>query len=413
MATPSPRPSDHTLGNTGPSSSFLKKLLNEINGEDNSAPTRRHTQPRMTAASRPRSHGSRKRRSSVWVGGATMAQDARDQLRVADEERLQRDSLQGIDGTPALGPTPRLISSQRLIGSSSSGSCLTGTAGKDSNEKKLGKSIIPRSILRRSGSKAASPRPQLSLAGLGMPSAQFLVPPSSSVDRANSPPSPLMFCDIDSDISLTPSDIEPPTSAATDDSTQASTWSASYPPNSFPARSRSPGKRNREALNHPRTLTKKLRTSIRPDTQSDTTGLQTFRRMGDDNRRLVQNAEFTERAAALPASISPNDLVMLPELSSFRPDATPATPVRPSVRRSSMPYRSPSASPETPSWARSLHLVDTDVSIYKGQADPWRENLLCLYCFSRHGTFSKMLPLGYETCGGEKVLDSHYWEPVD
>ncbi|KAF2849584.1 hypothetical protein T440DRAFT_130423 [Plenodomus tracheiphilus IPT5] len=412
MTTPSPRPSDLTLGNPGPSSSFLKQLLNEINGEENPAPARRDPSQRTTPAFRPRSHGSRKRRSSVWVGGATIAQDARDKLRVADEARLRRASLQGTDGTPALGPTPRLIRPRSPASSSSSGSSMMDVRSSDSSLKKLGKTSAPRSLLRGSSSNAASPRQRPNLSGLRMPPAQFLVPPSTSAERANSPRSPLIFCDIDSDISLTPSDTEPPTSAATDDSTQASTWSASNPSNRGSYKSISPGKRDCETFGQPRMPAKKLRNSTLPETQSTTLESRTSRKLGDDNRRLIRNAEFIERAAALPESISAEELVILPELSSFRPDATPTTPVRPGSRRASMAEKSPCPSPETPSWARSLHLIDTDVSIYKGQANPWRDNSLCLYCFSRHGKFSKVLPLGYEVCGSDAVLESHYWEPT-
>jgi len=161
-------------------------------------------------------------------------------------------------------------------------------------------------------------------------------------------------------------------------------------------------------------LNKKLRTNTLPETQSSLAGPRTFRALGGDNRRLIRNAEFIERAPALPESISPGAHAILPELSSFRPDTNPTTtPIRPAARRSSAPPNSPSVSPETPSWARSLHLVDTDISIYKGPIDEQRENSLCLYCFSSHGNFSKMLPHGYETCGREEMLDSHYWESLD
>ncbi|KAI8931632.1 hypothetical protein NX059_011283 [Plenodomus lindquistii] len=412
MTTPSPRPSDLALSNTGPSSSFLKQLLNQIKGQDDTAPPQRHVYQRSTPVLRPRPHGSRKRRTSVWVGGASIARDVRDKLRVADEARFPSVSPQGTDGTPLLGPTPRLVSPQSLTSSSSPGSCVLGTTRSESNLKQSREKATPKSILLGSTSKAAPHSPRPDLTGLRIPSAQFLVPPNCNIDAPNSPVSPLMFCDIDSDISLTPSDTEPPTSAATEDSTQASTWSADHAPNSFPSRSISPGKRGLETQEQPRMLTKKMRTSTLPEAKSNPFGSRTSRRLGDDNRRLIRNVEFIERSAALPASISPDESVILPELSSFRPEATPTTPVRPAMRRSSMPHKSPSRSPETPSWARSLHLIDTDVSIYKGQSDPWRENLLCLNCFSRHGKFSKMLIHGYETCGGDQVLDSHYWEPA-
>ncbi|CBX96220.1 hypothetical protein IAQ61_001398 [Plenodomus lingam] len=412
--TPSPRPSDLSLCNPGPSSSFLKKLLKEINGEDSHASKSSNTSQRTTAVSHPKSYGPR----TVWVGGASMAQDARDKLRVADEARLQRASLQGTDGTPALESPSRVTTSLSLTSSTSSRSSSTDITGMNADEKSLGKQATLRGILRGSCNKAASPPQQPNISGLRLPSTRFLLPPDGSIDRPNAPSSPLMFCDIDSDISLTPPDTEPPTSAATDESTLASTWSASILPSPMSGRSMSPDKRTFEMADQPRMLTKKMRTNTYPEARSHPTSSRTSRPPDINNHNLLHTEEFTERTASIPLSPNSDPLALLPQLSSFRPDATPSTPVRRRPRTCSVPRRSRSRSrsrspsPETtPSWARSLHLVDTEIfSVFKGEAEAWQNNLLCLYCFSRHGRFSKMLPLGYEMCGGAEVLDSHYWE---
>lgn len=170
-------------------------------------------------------------------------------------------------------------------------------------------------------------------------------------------------------------------------------------------------------------LSKKMRTVTLPETGSDYMGaarrsMTNEHIHGDDNRRLIRNSEVIERASALPTSISPGTQHALPELSSFSPDASiprrfiPTTPTRPSTRRASIPNSNPSPIPaDTPPYARSLHLIDTDISVYKGvQSDGWRENALCLYCFRRRGTFNKILMHGYEVCGREEILESHYWE---
>jgi hypothetical protein len=112
---------------------------------------------------------------------------------------------------------------------------------------------------------------------------------------------------------------------------------------------------------------------------------------------------------------------IMPDLSSFRPQAVDAqgiprataTPSRPGTRRTSVIERDNSAEfAETPSYARSFHLVDTDdISIYqKTHGDEWRSSPLCLYCFRKHGNFSKLEEYGYEACGRDEALESHYWQ---
>jgi hypothetical protein len=107
-----------------------------------------------------------------------------------------------------------------------------------------------------------------------------------------------------------------------------------------------------------------------------------------------------------------------PEVSSFRPEVAgpqgvppiSITPVRPSTCKLSAIERSPTPElDDTPIYARTLHLVETDVSVYKKiHGDEWRDNSLCLYCFRQHGDFSKLTLRGYEVCGRNEALESHY-----
>jgi len=221
MSTPSPRPRDTPLDNSGPPCSFLRQLLEEINGDDGLVASRRRASSQSTLASWTTMDTSQKRRSSVWVGGEPIAQDARNKLRAADETRLRRASIQGTDGTPALRSTPQLASPQRINGSSAPQRKSTGPAHIDLNLNELGDKSTPRTILRTTNN-AASPCQKLDSSGSYMSCAQPLILPGDTADRAISP---LIFCDIDSDVSLTSSDSEPPTSATTEGSTQASTWS--------------------------------------------------------------------------------------------------------------------------------------------------------------------------------------------
>ena len=144
------------------------------------------------------------------------------------------------------------------------------------------------------------------------------------------------------------------------------------------------------------------------------------RSIGGDNQCVIHDQTFTERA---PAPLDHVDSIVtstMPELSSFRPQAAdaqgiphaPSTPTRPATRRSSVAVQAESPEPtETPSWDRSFHLVDTEVSIYKKiHGDQWEDYPLCLHCFRRHGKFNKIEEHGYEVCGREEALESHYWQ---
>lgn len=66
---------------------------------------------------------------------------------------------------------------------------------------------------------------------------------------------------------------------------------------------------------------------------------------------------------------------------------------------------------ETPTFARAMHLIDADISIYKyDHGEEWKEKSLCQYCFRQHGSFNRILTHGYEVCGREEMLKNHYWE---
>jgi hypothetical protein len=401
MTTPNGRPSLRSCNDDGPSGSFLRQLLDEINGTVTPI-TRRVTTP-ATPGSLPPSRGTGSGRAgSIWVGGTAVAQDAREKLRAADEARLQKtSSREGCNEVWAQPPAGTLTSHSHTVPSSP----VHPYYGLNSN--------------------AAPSRPRPTLSSLQIPSSRFITQPTmldNDIARANSP---LMF--VDSDISSTPSPSEAPSSAVTVSSSEATTapsrrgsWCRDFP--HFGKRSRSP-----EAM--PRMITKKMRTMTLPDTWCPTAS--------GNNTSMFQNTEFIERAALAPfCSYNPQD--QLPELSSFRPVTTTSpgaieSPPRPKTPTwASAQGRSATSSPEpreTPSFARPLHLTDSsiivaknaqgdewvnNISIYKYvHGDEWRRNSLCQPCFRRHGQFQRILTHGYEACGLYEALDSHFWEPSD
>jgi hypothetical protein len=125
---------------------------------------------------------------------------------------------------------------------------------------------------------------------------------------------------------------------------------------------------------------------------------------------VIQSSTFTQRTPAPFDLVSSITTGMYTKLPSFRPQV--ATPVRPSTSESPKIERDESpVSADSPVYARSLHLVDADVSIFKKtHGDEWKENPLCLYCFRQHGNFNRFNEHGYEVCGCNEALESHYWE---
>jgi hypothetical protein len=185
-------------------------------------------------------------------------------------------------------------------------------------------------------------------------------------------------------------------------------------------------KRLRDRSATPEMIPKRMRTmtlpaiSGRPIAQSMTRSTSWRNTIGGDNTYLVRGSSFSERGPSVVQPLSPINTSPPPEVSSFRPHAAgpqgiahrPTTPIRATPRRSSTAERDQiQEQADTPVYARSLHLVDTDVSVYKkDHGDEWREHSLCLYCFRRYSGFNKLRKHGYEVCGRDEALESHYWE---
>ncbi|KAF2624541.1 hypothetical protein BU25DRAFT_493528 [Macroventuria anomochaeta] len=423
MATPYSRSNSSGALNSGPSRTLLQQLLEEINGA--SSPRKvRNESPLQSPASTRSWSSSQNHSPSVWVGGSS-AQDACDKLRAADEARQRMVAANSIDGAPNMQtPTLRL---------DTSGLEMQDTT-LDEHERR------PVSGLHRTPDPVRYPHDYmqhmmkgsplsmtvgLSPATQGHDDTPFHLQASPFGNAVPQPLSPLIFTDVyfDSSSSLSPqtettaSPTEAPTSAAT-------VYTAEEP--------RTPsidGTRKRTHFfddSTPEVSPQKRRTVTLPDIRSDAYSKMAidaphcFIGIGGDNRCVLRDETFTERAPTprVPINLSTNDA--LPELSSFRPTVADPQgqpqlnipPQRPARSFTSPVEPASPAVPDTPAWMRPMHLIDTGgKSIYMNAHDdgPIR-HALCLYCFRTHGDFRKVHRHGYESCGRTEVLDSHYWE---
>jgi hypothetical protein len=442
MATPTRPLSGAPLQDLAPSSTFLRQLLEEIS--DTATPTvlRRDATPHSTPHSQASSNGNR-RSSSVWVSGSSVAQDARDKLRIADEARLLKTPASSHDATPHPSrPILHLRTTCFDPPSPSPGTSATSPSPRDPR-------FSYTASLRATGWRTRPGLSHATEAAHSMSTARgvHLMAPSNLDVEPVGPgeiagtASPLIFCDVDSDISETTSPTEPPTSAISETFTHATTLSDDSTGASIISRRRSctsvslyaeapltksVDKRTRSGSATPEVSPKKMRTmtlpviSGPPMIRSAPYSTHWSRSIGGDNRDLIRDSGFTERCPAPVEHISSPPTTVLPELSSFRPRTVgaqgvrpiPTTPIPSVTRKFSTVEREPSPeTAETPIYARSLHLIDSDISIYKqDHGERWRENALCLHCFRRHGGFNKLREHGYEVCGREEALESHYWE---
>ncbi|CAO2647529.1 Nn.00g084510.m01.CDS01 [Neocucurbitaria sp. VM-36] len=410
MTTPSPRPNDLSLGNTGPPGSFLQQLLDEIHGKATPTVLRDESTPKGESGPQPTSHDSSRRRSSVWVGGTSIAQEAREKLRALDEARFYKRLAQSAHSTQNSYRTfPRLLTSPAYPTSSPSSTSSIGSNDgelelSDSPEEPSGQCMydtIPCDI--------DAPCPRSTVGGLRLPSPNFTTHALWPGGYIAEPKSPLIFCDIDSDLSSTASPTEAPTSAVTVASTEGTIVSEYQPSSRNNSRYASSAKRARSPHDSPEMLSKKIRAMTFPvtrsgvDTRSQMTLSSPHETISSGNKCFIRSLDLGERTPAKP--ITSRSGKTHSDVSSFRPYTTtsrspprPLTPERTSAHRASMleEFGNPVWA-ETPTFARALHLVDADISVYKyDHGEDWKEKPLCLYCFRQHGSFNRILTHGYE-----------------
>ncbi|KAF1925916.1 uncharacterized protein M421DRAFT_227482 [Didymella exigua CBS 183.55] len=395
MATPESRSNSNGALSTGPSRTLLEQLLEEVNGVTSSRAGLTGSSPQSPASTYSRS-SSQSYSPSVWVGGSPIAQNARNELRRADEALGRKASVNAIDGAP------------------------DGMRSFSKFQRTPDPVSYPHEYMQYM-LKGSPLSPEIQ--GRNNHSLHLKTPP---LGNATPPPlSPLIFSDVyfDDSSSLSPqtettvSPTDVPTSAAT-----AYTAEELRTPTGDDALKRShyvDDSLTDASAQKRRTMTvPEIRSEGYFDIAVDIP--HGFIGVGGDNRCLLRHETFTERAPTprMLTEMSMSDVQ--PGLSSFRPTA--ADPQgRPSLgplsQRVSRAFTSPPeptspALPDTPAWMRPMHLVDHGGrSVYTNIHDdgPIR-HALCLWCFRTHGSFRKVHKYGCETCGRKEVLDSHYWE---
>jgi hypothetical protein len=230
MTTPTRAPIGAPFQSLAPSSTFLKQLLEEINGTGIPTVLQRKVDSQGAPRSRADSNATR-RSSSVWFSGSSVAQDARDKLRAADQARLLKTPARSLDATPhPPRPILHLRTSCFEPHSPSPGDSMTSSSLP---EPYFSHTMSPGAAEWRTPSAlplaTASGHLKSTVEGLhlSMPSdaaVEALAP--SDIARMSSP---LIFCEVDSDVSLTTSPTEPPTSATSITSTDATTVSDDRP----------------------------------------------------------------------------------------------------------------------------------------------------------------------------------------
>ncbi|KAF2438165.1 hypothetical protein P171DRAFT_437226 [Karstenula rhodostoma CBS 690.94] len=179
------------------------------------------------------------------------------------------------------------------------------------------------------------------------------------------------------------------------------------------------GKRERSGAYSPEFLSKKLRQESFPDMTCRDPEYYSPNHTPDD-MTSGDGSVVTTRVQ----SATLDDPVFRLEPLSEAPSTPPSPPYgfRSTPKhayktfRPATPHRSPTPSESgspggTPPWARPLHLVEDDISIYKNvHGDKPHKSPLCLYCFRQHGEFHRVINHRCEMCGQNEVLEGHYWE---
>jgi hypothetical protein len=234
MTTPTRQPDGAPLPDRVPSSSFLQHLLEEISGSATPTVVRERTATR----SAPRQHASPsagRRTSSVWVGGTSTAEETRHQLRAADEARVRRDSVAADDHPREVSRSAPYLHASCFDAFPSSSRSSTSSSPSDPPPD----SLRPIATIRETtsaGRNRAHSRP--TMGALQIPESAAAACQHMPPDDIDRTASPLIFCDIDSDISSTPSPTEPPTSALSAALTDATFASDDQPRSPRDTRSR-------------------------------------------------------------------------------------------------------------------------------------------------------------------------------
>lgn len=439
MTAPYSRSNSVTAVNAGPSRTLLHQLLEEISGALTDRTARNESISHSPSSTKSWS-SSQAHSPSVWVGGSSIAQHARDKLRAADEVRLRSVATSTTDGASDLQTSMLRLDTPRL------------DATLDQHEKGLltGSHQTPDPV------RCPYDYMQHMMKGSLISTAVGLSPAANGHDNTpfhlQAPPfgddiprclSPLIFSDVEFDDSplLSPqteptaSPTEAPTSAATVytvDGLQTPIGIESKLSCISPcvlavadvdiARKRTHFFDDSTSDMSPQ----KRRTMALPDIRGDACSKMAidaphcFIDVVGDNQSVLREKTFSKHAPTPRILADLSTIDELPELSSFRPtvaDSQGQPALKPSSQKLARALTSSaepanSTIPDLPAWMQPMHLIDTGgKSIYTNVHDdgPIR-HALCLWCFRANGNFRKVDRRGYESCGRKEVLDSHYWE---
>ncbi|OAL44724.1 hypothetical protein IQ07DRAFT_684598 [Pyrenochaeta sp. DS3sAY3a] len=426
MAPSSTRKTRPPIRNVRRSDSFLQRILAEIRGTDDFS-----SRSMNTSRTPPASAASGRRASSVWVGGGTIARDARDRLRIADEAHLSRPSSLGaggrLDGQEPVHISPACprptVGGLRLPSSYSNTeyyqTSVSSAGGRpDDHELRYKPPTCPRPPLDGSGLPSSYPHTEHAESGYTLTRTE----PGNASTRADPP---FLFCDIYSDVSSTPSPTEAPTSAPTVAMTEATTasdgvQSVQQAPSAYTPYTYAPHTHDTQS----EYLIKRL-TSRNPRPQVDTTTpnlnpttVPSYHDRRDTRHPLPHGRSFVDATHPShlpdtpPESPPPSSL---PTPSHPRPHPPCLILPKPSTPSHSSPSPSPSPplSPGPPPWTQPLHLMDTasGLSIYSHiHGDDERTNTFCVYCFRVKGRWEKMDGWGRcGLCGRGEELEGVFW----
>jgi hypothetical protein len=226
MTTPTHQPKGAPLQNLVPSSSFLQQLLEEINGSGTPTVLRERLISQGPPCPNASPNGSR-RASSVWIGGGPIAQEACEQLRAADEARLRGTTVVAHDGSPdVLRPTVALHTLCFDSASSSSDRSSASLSPRESHRTGADYTATARAT---SNGIHSAPHLRCTAGVLRVPDSNTFDPQLPLYNGLDRTESPRIFCDIDSDISATPSPAEAPTSVLSAGLTDATSISGGRP----------------------------------------------------------------------------------------------------------------------------------------------------------------------------------------
>jgi hypothetical protein len=236
MTTPTRQPNGAPLQDLVPSSSFLQQLLEEISGSGTPTVVRGRTASQ--SAPRPEVSANEGRwASSVWVSGTSIARETRHPPRAADEARVRRDSVT-VDDLPreVLGSAPYLHAP--CFDAASPSSSRRSASSSPCDPQLVDPVRLIATVRAMSSTLHDESHSRPAMGGLHIPGSVAATLQQSGHDDMDRTASPLIFCDIDSDISSTPSPTEPPTSALSAALTDATSVSDDQPRSPRDSRSR-------------------------------------------------------------------------------------------------------------------------------------------------------------------------------